>query len=268
MGWLDSLTGGGSEGKTPPFTIPEPLQEYLNLLQEQVPSLPPQIQETYESFTSTQLAYAGAACGVSFFMGLRVGRIRPVWRAYRDVTEISNSAIGPDSPFLQGRAVSISDGDTIRFWHTPTMFSAKSPPKDARISQVALPIRICTIDTPETAKFGKSGQPFGVDAKDYLSGLLENRNIQVQILTKDQYGRAVAQVRTGVWPFYKYADQKMLQAGLAEVYRGGGAVYGDKGLVAYSAMETKAQGKKRGMWSQGDKRESAAEYKARTSLGD
>jgi micrococcal nuclease len=262
MGWLDSLTGGRSEEKPPYFTIPEPLQEYLNLLQVEVP---PQIQDTYNSFTSTQLAYAGVACGVSFLMGVRVGRVRPVWRAYRDVTEISNSAIGPDSPFLHGRAVRISDGDTIRFWHTPsTMFSAKSPPKDAKVSQVALPIRICTIDTPETAKFGKSGQPFGLDAKEYLSGLLEHRNIQVQILTKDQYGRAVAQVRTGFWPFYKYADQKMLQAGLAEVYRGGGAVYGDKGLEAYSAMETKAQGKKKGMWSQGDKRESAAEYKART----
>ena len=93
MGWLDSLTAG-SEEKAPYFTIPEPLQEYLKV--------PPQIQETYESFTSTQLAYAGAACGVSFLMGVRVGRIRPVWRAYRDVTEISNSAIGPDSPSLQG----------------------------------------------------------------------------------------------------------------------------------------------------------------------
>jgi hypothetical protein len=28
----------------------------------------------------------------------------------------------------------------------------------------------------------------------------------------------VTKVRTGFWPFYKYADQKMLQAGLAEAY--------------------------------------------------
>ncbi len=78
MGWFDNLTGGRSEDKPPYFTIPEPLHEYLNLLQVEVP---PQIHETYNSFTSTQLAYAGVACGVSFLMGVRVGRIRPVWRA-------------------------------------------------------------------------------------------------------------------------------------------------------------------------------------------
>ena len=74
---------------------------------------------------------------------------------------------------------------------------------------------------------------------------------QVRILTKVQYGRAVAQVRLGFWPFYKHADQKMLQASLAEVYRGGVVLstYGDKkGLQAYSAMETKAQGKKECMF--------------------
>ena len=50
---------------------------------------------------------------------------------------------------------------------------------------------------------------------------------------------------------------------LTIVYRGGGAVYGNKELQAYSAMETKAQGKKQGMWSQGGERESATEYEAK-----
>jgi hypothetical protein len=53
-----------------------------------------------------------------------------------------------------------SDGDTIRFLHTPTRFHPIDLRKEQeeKASATALPIRICTIDTPETAKFGKSGQ--------------------------------------------------------------------------------------------------------------
>lgn len=57
-------------------------------------------------------------------------------------------------------------------------------------------------------------------------------------------------------------DEVMLKAGLAEVYRGGGAVYGRLGKDKYISMEETAQGKKKGMWSQKN-RESAAEFKAR-----
>jgi endonuclease YncB( thermonuclease family) len=87
-------------------------------------------------------------------------------------------------------------------------------------------------------------------------------------LQKDQYGRAVAQVkRRGLlhywWPFTRYVDEEMLKAGLAEVYRGGGAVYGRKGKDAYIAMEQAAKSRKKGMWALGADRESAAEFKAR-----
>lgn len=116
----------------------------------------------------------------------------------------------------------------------------------------------------ETAKFGKQGQPFGEEAKHALEDFLKNRKVYVRLLQKDQYARAVAQVYVkNFWGRPQYADEYMLRQGLAEVYRGGGAVYGPKGLEAYSAMEAEAQRQKVGIWSM-KKRESAAEYKKRT----
>jgi len=117
------------------------------------------------------------------------------------------------------------------------------------------------------AKFGKPGQPFGDKAKEYLTSLLDNKVVRVRLLQKDQYGRAVAEVFTTKVPFVKwfrqYADAQMLEAGLAEVYLGGGAVYGPLGKDAYLDLQEKAQRLKKGIWALGN-RESAAEYKKRT----
>jgi endonuclease YncB( thermonuclease family) len=106
-------------------------------------------------------------------------------------------------------------------------FHSSKLTKKQKISEYALPIRVCTIDTPETAKFGKTGQPFGEEAKSYLSSLIENKTIRIRLLQKDQYGRAVAQVQKPVplfqkifWFFMKpkYVDELLLKQGLAEVY--------------------------------------------------
>ena len=73
----------------------------------------------------------------------------------------------------------------------------------------------------------------------------------------------MAQVQTGP-PFWRsYVDELMLQNGLAEVYLGGGAVYGRLGKEAYIKMQEKAKSNQIGIWSDPD-RESAAEFKART----
>lgn len=90
--------------------------------------------------------------------GFLLGRTKPFWTRYTAVIDIPSSYFGPDAPVLTGRAVRVSDGDTIRFLHTPTPFHSKELQKGEKSSKVALPIRICTIDTPETAKFGKPGQ--------------------------------------------------------------------------------------------------------------
>lgn len=86
------------------------------------------------------------------------------------------------------------------------------------------------------------------------------------MLAKDQYGRGVAQVFVRHKPWFwrrQNVDEYMLRLGLAEIYRGAGAVYGPRGLDAYEALEAQAQKQKVGIWSQ-KRRESAAEYKRRT----
>eukprot|EP00521_Asterionellopsis_glacialis_P017718 CAMPEP_0195298450 /NCGR_PEP_ID=MMETSP0707-20130614/23497_1 /TAXON_ID=33640 /ORGANISM="Asterionellopsis glacialis, Strain CCMP134" /LENGTH=297 /DNA_ID=CAMNT_0040360567 /DNA_START=189 /DNA_END=1082 /DNA_ORIENTATION=- len=211
---------------------------------------------------------------VTFVAGCQVGKTRPFWKRMTNVMDIPSNYFGPKAPILRGRAVSVTDGDTIRFLHVPTFFhptSIRTSQKE-KVSSVAMPIRLCTYDTPETAKFGKPGQPFGEEAKSHLQELLSpptttksgrGRVIKVRLLQKDQYGRAVAQVFTGRWPFRRYIDEQMLQVGLAEVYQGMGAVYGPKGKEEYLRMEKQARDHKRGIWSQTE-RESAAAYKKRT----
>lgn len=119
------------------------------------------------------------------------------------------------------------------------------------------------VDTPETAKFGNPGQPFGEDAKKWLGDALDGRKLTLTLLHKDQYARAVCMVHYGRWPFRRNASEEILKVGLATVYRQAGAVYGGRQEV-FEQLEARAQKKKLGVWSQrGDKFESAAEYKAR-----
>jgi endonuclease YncB( thermonuclease family) len=203
-----------------------------------------------------------------FALGVQLGRSLSsvVLRRFTDVVDIPSRFFGPTAPYLTGTAVSVSDGDTLRFFHKPTIFHSSSLGKLQKLSSHTLPIRLCTIDTPETPKFGKPGQPFGEEAKNKLQSLVEHRTIQIQLLTKDQYGRAVGQVfvpRTiPFWP-RQGVDEILLQAGLAEVYQGMGAVYGKQGKDSYLHMEHQARTAKKGIWSQ-TQRESAAEYKKRT----
>jgi len=205
-----------------------------------------------------------------FLLGIQIGRslTSVVLRPFKDVSDIPSKFFGAEAPILIGTAVSVSDGDTLRFLHKPTPFHPTTLSKTQKLATDTLPIRICTIDTPETAKFGKPGQPFGEEAKHKLQSLAENRLIHVRLLTKDQYGRAVGQVLVPGrgFPFLRprqSVDEIMLREGLAEVYLGMGAVYGDKGKDAYLAIESTARKAKKGIWSQ-DQRESASDYKKRT----
>jgi micrococcal nuclease len=226
----------------------------------------PEVREKWkelEQLTPTQTAVLIAAASVAFAAGFKAGRMQPVWKRFTTVQDIPSSYFGSSSSvFLRGRCLTVSDGDTIRFRHAPALWSRSQLRESEKLSDEALAIRICTIDTPETAKFGKPGQPFGDKAKEHLSSMLENKIVYCRLLQKDQYGRAVAEVRTGFWPFYRYADERMLKAGLAEVYLGSGAVYGHRGKDYYLAMEEKARSSKKGIWSENN-RESAADYKAR-----
>lgn len=62
----------------------------------------------------------------------------------------------------------VYDGDTFRLQHVQTQcLSSGKPRKHQRI-------RLQGIDAPELA------QPFGIQSRDYLSGLIGNRDVQLQ----------------------------------------------------------------------------------------
>jgi micrococcal nuclease len=280
MGWFQFLSSSSSSKKnrhdehengteTPP--LPPQLAwitEYISLSPSAKNALDEALQIPTE-LTPTQMAAIGVACAASFALGYKTRQFSQGWRRLTSVADIAAADVGPTAPWLRGRVLTVSDGDTFRFLHTPTMFSSNTLSDNEKLSETALAVRVCTIDTPETAKFGKPGQPYGETSKEYLQSLIQDKTVKIQLLQKDQYGRAVAQVkRRGLlhywWPLplTRYVDEEMLKAGLAEVYRGGGAVYGRKGKDAYIAMEEAAKSRKKGMWGLAD-RESAAEFKAR-----
>ncbi|KAJ9472982.1 putative endonuclease LCL3 [Diplonema papillatum] len=227
------------------------------------------MNEVRSSLTVTspgQYALLGVSCATSFALGWRGAVARRSWRRLSTMMDVTSNHVGPDAPFLRGRVVSVSDGDTLRVLHVPSrLFHSSTLDEGEKKSDSTLQIRVCTIDTPETKKFGKDGQPFGEEAKQYLSVLILDKMVRIRVLQKDQYGRGVAEVIVP-GPFLgfptKYADEEMLKAGLAEVYQGSGAVYGNKGKDAYLALAASAEASKKGMWSLAN-RETAAEYKAR-----
>lgn len=229
MGWFDSKQEADkSSWWEDPKSALHPVREHV----EQVVDLDRFQKHVIEDpYVLITLGCVGTA---SFLLGFGLGRTPNRWRRLTNMADVPSSYVGAEAPFLRGRVVSVSDGDTVRFLHAPTRLfhSSRLDPKQ-KMSDVALPIRICTIDTPETAKFGKEGQPFGEEAKQHLKDMADQKIVNIRLLTKDQYGRGVAELRTGsFWPFLKYADEQMLKAGLAEVYQGGGAVYGHKGKVS------------------------------------
>jgi micrococcal nuclease len=216
----------------------------------------------------------GATSMASFLLGLKVSRrmIRPFYRPITSLQDLTSQEIGAQqASWLRGRVVSVSDGDTLRFLHQPFLSSFFSKNDTQYDKNHLLPIRLCSIDTPETAKFGKPGMKYGEQAKEQLQGLCLDQTVHVKILQLDQYGRAVALVRKRPkfflgWYYYAYLDEAMLRAGLAEVYVGSGAVYGRLGnKEAYIKLMETAQASGQGMWADDQKnRESAAEYKRRT----
>lgn len=91
---------------------------------------------------------------------------------------------------------------------------------------------------------------------------MEGKTVKLKLLNRDQYGRAVAVVSIPkLLIFEQDISIKLLESGLAVMYRGRDASYGGK-KTEYTALETKAKREKRGIWSQSSF-ETPGEFKAR-----
>lgn len=119
--------------------------------------------------------------------------------------------------------VAVSDGDTLTArCNTPSATGS-------------VKVRIAAIDAPERK------QAFGPQAHQNLMQLCLRQQAQIQVLTTDAYGRAVANVRCGSTD----VASAQVNAGLAWVY----TQYAQQ-HPHLSPLERQARSSQRGLWSQ------------------
>jgi micrococcal nuclease len=146
----------------------------------------------------------------------------------------------------EGMVERVADGDTITVI-TP--------------SQTKLRIRMVGIDAPETPKGTKfPGQPYGKEAEAYLKQLIDGKRVTVEIYAVDRYKRLLSVIFLDG----KDINLAMIEAGLAEVYRGPEADNPYK--QQYQAAEDTARSAKKAMWIQGEKYESPRAYRKRVGI--
>lgn len=105
----------------------------------------------------------------------------------------------PNTSVITGNVLKVVDGDTITI----------------RTSNGKVKIRFAQIDAPETSHFGSKAQPYGKEAAMFLTSLVANRSVRVEVETVDQYGRNVGTVYVDG----NNVNREMVKNGYAWVYR-------------------------------------------------
>jgi endonuclease YncB( thermonuclease family) len=145
----------------------------------------------------------------------------------------------------QFKVTAIYDGDTIK----------------AKGYGVELKVRLAGIDAPEITK-NKIGfsQRFSLEARDYLSGLILNKSIEIK-----GHGYLNIDVMLGtVFLDGKNINLEMVRAGLAEVYRGEPPK--NLNLDPFFKAEIQSRAGKKGIWIQGDEYVSPRTWRERQRL--
>ncbi|KAI7902002.1 uncharacterized protein BX663DRAFT_487266 [Cokeromyces recurvatus] len=131
---------------------------------------------------------------------------------------------------IRGKVISVGDSDNFRLYHTPGLgwgWIRHVPKTKKELQNQTISIRIAGVDAPEGAHFGMPAQPYSSEAKAFLTKLVLNRRVQVQLLSRDQYNRVVAMAYVRQPPFFikKNVSIEMVKAGLASIYVAKGAQY-------------------------------------------
>lgn len=134
---------------------------------------------------------------------------------------------------LTGKVVSVTDGDTIKVL-------------DAGMTQYK--VRLSGIDAPER------GQPYGTASRDHLASMVAGKEVLVEWIKQDRYGRIVGKV--WVQPADCPTCGKTLDANLAQVTDGMAWWYRyyakeqppeDRGR--YESAENEARARGWGLWT-------------------
>lgn len=130
---------------------------------------------------------------------------------------------------LQGRVLQIKDGDTV----------VVSPVEGGAF----FTCRLYGIDTPETPKRGKPGQPYGEEAARELKKLVLGQTVEVTLTGQKTYKREVCLLRKEGTDI----NLEMVRRGYAWAYR----QYLKRPYASeYIDAENKARSRKLGLWEQ------------------
>lgn len=128
---------------------------------------------------------------------------------------------------LSGRVVRVVDGDTLVL--------LIAGPGEQKTQEK---IRLAGIDAPE------KGQPYGQRSKEHLSDQVFGRDVTVDWLKRDRYGRIVGKVLVGGTD----ADLEQVRAGFAWHYKKYASEQTAEDRAAYARAEDEARAARRGLW--------------------
>lgn len=192
---------------------------------------------------------------------------------------------------LRGRVAAVGDGDNLRVYHQPFLLRACVgpwiPDTKGKLTTETIAIRLAGVDAPEAPHFGRPGQPYAEEARVWLENYTLGREVDVKLLKRDQYGRALASVKVNrlslpsrlIPPFplpsfltpwasllswRKDVSLALVEAGFGDIYTSGGADH-DGALKVLERAKAKAKRSRIGMWRQGSAYESPMAFKARHS---
>mmetsp|Transcript_16772 Transcript_16772/g.28448 ORF Transcript_16772/g.28448 Transcript_16772/m.28448 type:complete len:283 (+) Transcript_16772:83-931(+) len=160
-----------------------------------------------------------------------------------------------DKKEITAVVIKITDGDTYRVRHVTAWKS--STDYTGKLSENTIAVRIAAVDTPEIAKFGKPGQAFSEEAKEFAASKLLGKRVSIKLLARDRYGRVLGLVKykdnkilPSILSRKKDISEQLLERGLAVVYRQSGAEY-DGPIEHWNQIEKKAIRSKKGVWKNG-----------------
>lgn len=136
---------------------------------------------------------------------------------------LAGAALSAAAETLQGRVISISDGDTIAVLDQ---------------NKVVHKVRLSGIDAPEKK------QAFGTASKDSLASIVFGKTVVIDYQKRDRYGRLIGKVSVGVVD----ANMEQLNRGMAWWYRDYADEQPPTERQAYERAEDDARAFKRGLW--------------------
>ncbi len=181
----------------------------------------------YHYRTALRFVVAGLFFLSSNLLGLPgKAQLLPLWH-FRTANDIP-PWIYKNNPTIPCIVAKVTDGDTVRVQHKPWWLLF--PKNKGKLTDTTISVRLYGIDAPET------GQLWGEEATKFVKKYLTpKRQVQVKLLARDRYGRAVGSILyrkrcAFIWEL-EDLSKELLRKGLAIVCTG-------QGIVSYRSPST------------------------------